>query len=276
MRFFRRKRGRKVPICIFCYHKVGTMLTGKVFGELCEAKRWKFHTLLGKQTKLPRRAGVVLFAHSLIDPRQLGTPYTGIHMIRDPRDVIVSGYLYHRRTAEKWCVNSNHVFKAPIGFPQVPYSQQHRSEDWKIRYLKSLDGKSYQQNLLSRSQHDGLLFEMDHYGLWTIESMKQWQGDKGRILELRFEDLMDRYDETFRRIFAHLGFRGSELELCMEIASRHDLGRKSEREIEEIAHVHSKQTNRWKDYFEPGLKEAFIEKFGDVLIDLGYEKDHSW
>ena len=276
MLFFKKKQGRAIPICIFCYHKVGTVLLSKVFRQISEARNWKLQSLLGKQTQLPQDTDVILLGHSLIDLDNITTPFIGIHIIRDPRDIIVSGYLYHRRTSEKWCVNSDFSLTSPILFPKIPYSQEHRSEEWKIKYLESLRGMSYQENLLSMSQGEGLLFEMNNYGAWTIESMMNWNYDRNNILEIKFENLMHDFDDTFRLIFEFLKFSRSEIKAGSSIASEHDLGRKSAQDIEKMEHVSSTKTTKWKDYFEPDHKEKFINKFGNVLVDLGYEKNNSW
>lgn len=36
------------------------------------------------------------------------------------------------------------------------------------------------------------------------------------------------------------------------------------------------KASSWKDYFTDEHKAAFKERFGDMLIDLGYETDHHW
>lgn len=272
-RFF---RYREIPIYLFCHHKVGTVLFGKVFKEICNANHWQFYTLFGKYDVIPFNADVALFSHSMIDLDHVRTSYTGVHLIRDPRDIIVSGYLYHLRTDEKWCINEDFSPKSPIRFPQVPYSRQHCSEEWKSLYLKSLGGRSYQANLKSLSTDDGLMFEMDHYGSWTIESMLEWNYKRENILELKFEDLMSDFDREFRRIFQHLGFAGDQLEQLMSIASKHDLGRMSVEEKEKMIHVSPGKIQKWKKYFTPKLKEAFLSRFNDVLIKLGYEESNDW
>jgi Sulfotransferase domain len=275
MRLFRRK-SKSIPICIFCYHKAGTVLLGKVFRQICETNNLEFKSLKGKQTEIPPDTDVILFAHSLIDFTHVEKPFVGVHVIRDPRDIIVSGYHYHRQTTEKWCINTDFSTTPPIRFPKVPYSQEHRSEEWKIKYLESLGGISYQENLLRMSQQQGLMFEMNNYGAWTIESMKDWNYGMGNILEIRFENLTNRYDDTFRRIFDHIGFSKSESAVGLKIAALHDLGRKSPEEIEKMRHITSPSGTNWEEYFETQHKEAFLDRFGDVLVRLGYETSNNW
>lgn len=280
MQFFRKifkhKRNPAVPICIFVHHKVGTVLLSKVFGDICREFGWKFKALPGKQYQLPRDIDVALFSHSQIDPNEIETPYVGLHVIRDPRDIIVSGYQYHRRTTEKWCTNSDVTPESPINFPKVPFSQQHRTEDWKAKYLESLNGMSYQDNLLNMSRTDGLLFELQNYGSWTLEGINNWNYDNENILEIKIEDLISDYDKNFLHVFEHLQISKPEIAICMKIASHHNLKNMSDSEVEKVKHVSSRNPSRWKEYFEDIHKQAFLDKFGDTLIELGYEKNNHW
>ncbi len=248
----------------------------QVFKEICKENSLKFTTLLGKQTKIPDGYDVVLFAHSQLDFCCIEEPFVGIHLIRDPRDVIVSGFLYHQCTEEKWCINIDFPSTSPILFPQVPYSQQHKTEDWKKNYLNSLCGKSYQQNLLDRTQAEALLFEIENYGSWTIEDMGAWLYDRKNILEVRFEDLMDSYDVVFEKIFKYVGFDGDMLNRAKNVAIRHDISRKSDSEIRNMKHVSSRRSKKWQQCFEEAHKEVFKSKFGDILIRLDYEINGDW
>lgn len=262
---------RSIPVFIFCYHKVGTILLGKVFRELCKAFDWRFATFAGEVDHIPKRADVVLFQHSIVSHKLLKGAYNGLHFIRDPRDIIVSGYLYHKRCHEKWCVNTNFDSSPPILFPRVPLSQQHRPEHWKREYLRSLCGKSYQQNLKEMTQSDGLLFEMNHYGRWTINQMMQWDYPNPNILTVRFEDLMADYDSTFAGLFSFCGFSDKQKAIALQIAAKEDLNRKTDEEIQADSHISSRQTTKWREFFNDEHIHLFKELFGNAAVRLGYE-----
>lgn len=264
------------PIYIFCHHKCGTVLFGKVFRDICREMGWKFVSYPGKVKSVACDADVVLFMHSLVDEKILSGNYRGIHIIRDPRDIIISGYLYHKRTGEDWCVNKDFSRKKPIMFPAVPFSLEYRSEEWKNCYLDDLNGKSYQDTLLSMSENEGINFEMDHYGKWTIDDMISWNYSNDKIVEVKFEEIMDDYDLAFERIFSHLDFDKEKKDKMIELSKLHDLSRKSDREVKKIGHVSSRNTRRWESYFNGELKQQFCEKFADSLVKLGYEKSNNW
>jgi len=264
------------PVALFCHHKVGTELLSKTFGSISRRMGWRFATLNGQKTELAADADVMLYAHSLIDPFGITKPFAGMHLVRDPRDIIISGYLYHQRTTEAWCTNTNFQQTAVIDFPQVPYSQRWRSESWKRDYLRLLAGRSYQEHLMSLPQNEGILFEMDRYAGWTIQSMASWNYGHPSILELRFEDLMAHYDDNFRRIFQSIGMLDDDIEVALKLAAAHDLSRKDDETIRRMKHVSSPQPQKWRKYFDDELKTAFRKRFGNILIDLGYETSHSW
>ena len=137
--------------------------------------------------------------------------------------------------------------------------------------MGSLNGKSYQEHLLSLSPEEGLMFEMKHYGAWTIESMLEWNYAQAGVLELKFEALLGNYDATFCSVFKHLGFSGKQLAAGMRAAARHDLSKKSAAEVAAIQHVSAKEPSKWRHYFTEEHHAVFRELFGDALVKLGYE-----
>ena len=267
---------KRVPIIVFCYHKGGFTLLNKVFRQVSEENGWKLSVQIGKQAQLPMVSDVIIWSHPVVNLNNVKIPFIGVHFIRDPRDIIVSGYLYHCRTKEAWCVNTDFSLTPPIMFPRVPMSQQYRSEDWKINYIKSLENKSYQSNISNLPQYEGLLFEMNNYGAWTINKMQEWDYSRDNILEVKFEDLMANYDLTFQSVFEYLNFSKAQIESALNIVTEHDLGRKSDEEIAKMDHVFSRKTTKWRSYFEQGHKTVFLDKFGEALINLGYETSNTW
>jgi len=93
-------------------------------------------------------------------------------MVRDPRDIWVSSYLYHLRTREAWCTNTTFDASPPIVYPRVDYSFQHRSEEWKRAWLDRLGGRSYQDNLRGLDRDRGLAFELNGYTDRTLTAMR--------------------------------------------------------------------------------------------------------
>src|SRR3954466_12518100 len=93
------------PACalVHCaHHKVGTVWWGNILRAVAQRCGVGYAEI--SRGNVPGSAAVYLFQHSRHFDRApfTGRPFRGTHMIRDPRDVLVSGYFYHLWTAERW------------------------------------------------------------------------------------------------------------------------------------------------------------------------------
>lgn len=262
----------KLPIYIFTHHKTGTVLATNVLKEVSDLLGLKFCRVYGYCDETPSGFDVVVFEHSLVSDKILSSDFKGIHIVRDPRDVLVSGYQYHRRTKELWC-NTNPVtigLTDDIKFPFVPYSCEHKSLQWKKKYLEGLNGLSYKDNLLRLDIKEGLAFELERYASWTIEDMASWNYRLHHILEVKMEDILKSYDSVFTQIFEHLGFGSKLRKRALEIAMSHDLNRMSESEIQANKHIQSTNPSKWKNMLDDEALRIFNEKYGESLEKIGY------
>jgi hypothetical protein len=179
--------------------------------------------------------------------------------------------LYHLRTREEWCTNTDFDLSPPIGYPRVDYSLQHRPEAWKRRWLERLGGKSYQANLLERSRDDGLAFELDGYTGCTLEVMRDWWLTVAEVMDIKLEDIMRDYDGRMRIIFQHLGFSDTQCELALELAAEQDVRRMSDAAVESSEFIYSRQISKWADMLLPAQVDEFERRHGDLIRRLGYD-----
>jgi hypothetical protein len=265
------RRKKDIPIYLFCHHKTGTNLLSRVFRDICLRERWSF-VVEPYQVESPPDGDIVLFQNSTINPRLIKTPFFGIHMIRDPREVIVSGYFYHKKTHEPWCISKDFNQEGPpTGWP-VPMFMQHKSKVWADNYISSLGGLSYREHLNQMSQEDGMTFEMKNLSSWTIRNMLDWQYDNPSILEIKMEDVRVDYDKAFSRMFDHLEFEPRRKRISMRCARYHDVGRMSPSQLKRTVHVRTKEVATWNDHFSDDHKMLFKELFGaDCCSLLRYE-----
>lgn len=193
--------------------------------------------------------GIYLDHHCHFPQSLLNTDMRGFRIIRDPRDVVISGAHYHVRSDEAWLSRPSDLH----------------------------DGQSYQAAL---SAHVGwperYAFEMQWVAKATTGAMIE---DADRLPEaiqlVRYEDLMSEdADETFRALIISLGFDAQEQDALMRSFERHSLRGASA--SEQSAHVRSGKIAQWKHTYTRALGEAFLTAMGDALIVLGYENDHSW
>ena len=142
--------------------------------EVSEKIGWRYSSTMGVATNIPSKTDLLHVIHGTVSDSFFQSRNKGVRIIRDPRDVIVSGYLYHQRCSEKWCVNSD--FSNPSRpFPQVPWPLVDADLAAKEEFVSRLDGLSYQEKISSLSKAEGLIFEMDGFAKITIDEMIRWK-----------------------------------------------------------------------------------------------------
>ena len=171
-----------------------------------------------------------------------------IHLIRDPRDVVISAMHYHKASRESW-------LHEPIpGYDDLTYQ----------RALQQMPSRSAQS-----------IFEMENSSASTLRDMAGWRYDRANCFEARYEEL--RQDSTlvyWRRIMGFLGFDAA----AAAIGSRRfwqnslfgGLSRLGNR------HVRSGAVAQWRREFTPDLGNAFLKRFPGLLQALGYETGDAW
>ncbi len=238
------RRALPYKILVGTHHRAGTMWIGGIFRKIARDLALEFFS--GSQPDLPRNFDIFFQNHSVIDFSRLSFEYRGVHVIRDPRDVIVSGCFYHQKASERWL----HVPREKFG--GLTYQQ-------KINALPSLD--------------DQLMFEMEYHGD-PVRDMVAWSYTNPNFIEVRYEDLRaDTSLTLFRRIFTFLGFPAEVIPRLLQIAYDNSL---FSGKVRNSVHVRSGDVGQWRRYFKPAHRARFLELFGDALITLGYEQNHDW
>ena len=209
--------------------------------------------------------------------------YLGVHVIRDPRDIIVSAYFSHR--------NSHPV-------DDLPHLQQHR------------------ERLRACSLEEGLLLEME-FSNEEINSMGEWDYTQPNVLELCMEDLTGQPYKGFLEIFGFLGLlqadephrllQESEVfmnQLRNRVAGRYKWLIRARRpmkatgqlvlgtvysqrfeskthgrprgETDENKHYRTGIPGDWVNHFTPSVIDLFKASYGNLLVRIGYEDDTAW
>jgi hypothetical protein len=236
----RQKTSLATKIFVGTHHKTGTVLAKGIFEGLADQRGLRFLNV-SRGMPVAGQWDILFDAESQFDVCSLGMPLLGVHLIRDPRMVVVSAALYHMHASEKW-----------LQKPQPEFG-----------------GLTYQQKIrLLGSDRERFLFEMDHSAS-VINDMLEWVA-KGYpwCMNVKLEDLMtDDGMKTYTKMFRHLGFEGDLLTDALDVAYKKSVFNPSH---PDSPHIRSRVVEAWQSYFDESLHAAFREKFGDTCERLGY------
>ena len=172
--------------------------------------------------------------------------------IRDPRDLVVSGYFYHKRGAEAWT-----TIPAP------------RPEDWyfangAVPEGLHTDNRSFAELLRAIPEEDGLLAEIE-FRRFHFESMAAWPATHPDIMTFRYEDIVGHEVLVFRRLFDFYDLSPVERRLGHWFARRYSTTRRPA-----DPHVRNPAPGQWRTHFTPRVKRVFDDKYGALVEQLGY------
>lgn len=186
----------KNKILVGTHHKTGTVWFLSIFREIANRLGLNFVAHTHEDPEPHGRWDIFQNHHSVFDFAKLGE-YRGLHVIRDPRDQIVSATHYHVTSSEAWLHEPREEF----------------------------GGLAYQEKLNSfTSFDDKILFAMEGSAYHNIMSMRDFNYYEKRFFTAQFEDLIQDYNlERFEQIFHFLGFRGITTGWCLVAAYRNSL-----------------------------------------------------
>jgi len=237
----------------FAHHKCLTVYFHRVLSRASRILGVPFLASPGDLSELPDEPHLVLSHDSALPYPDQPSVRTS-HVIRDPRDIVVSGYFYHRRTDEEWCREPNPDHN------DLP------------------DDVSYQAHLNAAEKEEGLIYEMDHVSGRVIEDMATWDYDRPECLEMRFEDIVGNERSAFDSLFHWYGIRPGHARRILRWVQRYSRqGRPGWRALLPNRHIRSTSyVGNWKEHFTPEVKRAFKERYQAALETLGYESSADW
>lgn len=240
------------PIIHRCYHKVGTVWFGRILRHIAAEFGLQFaSTIRGETIKAYEarviRPDILLDLGSHINLEKLPL-YRGSHMVRDPRDLIVSAYFYHKWTNEKWA-----------NVPKAEY-----------------DGATYKEHLNRLPKDEGILLEI-HKSKYWVQHMAEWSFSDPCIMELRYEDLLLDEDAYFPALFKHYGLSDRATDKCVRIAKLYSFENfKRKQKKGAISHLRSGRAQEWQDHFNADHVSLFKSMHPGVVPKLGYAPNDNW
>ena len=201
-----------------------------------------------------RRDRVASVNNRALDLERLGD-FRISRFIRDPRDLVVSGYFYHRRGAEAWT-----TIESPT------------PADWYfangvIPEGLQAAGKSFAQYLQSLPEEEGLIAELEFRAL-HFESMACWPTDHADIVTYRYEDILGHEREVFQELFEFYQLSPIERRLGGWFANRYSIGRRRT-----DPHIRNPASGQWRKHFTPRVRQAFDSRYAALVRQLGYPAD---
>jgi hypothetical protein len=237
------------------YHKCLTVFFGRVMRSALNGFGGyrHFHSDLSQFESERSRYRVTSVNNHALDLGGLGD-YRVSRFVRDPRDLIVSGYFYHRRAAEPWC---------EVVDPT--------DADWTVVNGAApraiAPGESYAACLQRLDQEQGLLAEME-FRAKHFESMRGWPTSDPNVRVWRYEDVLGDERRVMGEVCKHYGLLFPVRMRVRQRATRFDATHAA---AAKDSHVRNPSSGQWKKVFSPRVEEAFMRTWGDLLPLLGYQ-----
>jgi hypothetical protein len=228
------------------FHKTGTVLMRRILVSLCRYTDVVFwdDSCNRRQTE-PESWNICFDNHSSFDSIDESTIFRlpKIIVIRDPRDIIISGAHYHCRANERWLLEP----------------------------MKRFGGKTYKETIRALPDHRSRLkFEMAHTGAETIRRISAIHQDEAfkSAKFVKLEDLMEDFSLLkFHETFSFIGIGPRLLPIALEAAYAHSVfgGATSK-----TGHIRRAAKMQWMEEFDDELLEEFNNRFAGVAEALGY------
>lgn len=226
-------------IVIATHHKVLTVFLSRVFRSFAAITGRSYDLGPGKKLDLSKQ---VLIDHkSTINFASLPEDTFGLHVLRDPRDVLVSSSFYHTKSREAW-------LHQPI---------------------EKFGGRTYQQEINAlASVEERILFEIREATGNNIRSMLAWDYGREGIAEMRYDQLVgEGATANFAQAIEVWPLTDREKRLLAGLFDYFSLagpGTNSK-------HVRNPKPGQWREHFTPRVEAAFREAFPDAIEKLGFD-----
>lgn len=201
------------------------------------------------------RTSVVLLS-DLLDYRVgEGVAYRGSITLREPRDLIVSGYNYHLNTNESWVHDRAYDWSAIGKEDSAADLLGGPPERWR--------GKSYGEVLRSLEKEEGLILEILRVS--PVLRSYRFANEPGR-LRIDYEDILGAEVDAFLRLFDHYGlqpaYRPSVLKTVEQLSAKNQQGKSS--------HIRNPTSGKWKGVLTDKHLDLLSQRFGAIFEKAGY------
>ena len=246
--------GRDGPRYVYAsYHKCATQYTERVLRAVCRRHRLRADTFDARHPSVPRQALrrtdfllLTDYSSGMVDLDTLDA--RGVHVVRDPRDTLVSMYFSHR--------SSHALNHEEIARDRAALADMDASEG--LEYLLSESG----------------------FFRRIMRELAAWDPAARGYHETTFERLTADPLAEFTALLDALGLpvERPALEAILEGVRFAKLRRDwaSRHPNAETNHYRRGRAGDWRNHLEGDVKERFRTRYGPLLIKLGYETSLDW
>ncbi|MEM9801829.1 MAG: sulfotransferase domain-containing protein [Planctomycetota bacterium] len=270
-------------VAFYSHHKCASTWISGTLRAACDEMGWKLAYLPQTRDFGGDLAGyvernkidLVSYVNAEIEHARTLPEHRGFHVVRDPRDVIVSGYFSHKKT------HPTHAWPELI---------------------------PHREKLQKLSKRDGLLEEIE-FSSQFLDPMSSWDYDQPHVLELRQEEFTSDPYRGFLEVFEFLGllddshynkvrWPGYLLSSSLNILHMKSAvvprkkrktipgervlgivydrrfekfaGGRSKGQVDEKSHYRRGKAGDWREHLEDVHIDAFRARYGDLVERLGY------
>jgi SAM-dependent methyltransferase len=173
----------------------------------------------------------------------------GFHVIRDPRDIVISAYFSHLKSHPE------------NGWPELRL--------WR-NYLQSI------------RKDEGLMGEIEYMGR-IFNRLLMWKyGAQPSILEYKFEDLIRNPLPMFTKAFEHMGIVPQVVgydalpPLILKNSFENLSGGRAPGSEDAVHHYRRGVPGDWRNHFTHQHMAYFKALYNPLLLKLGYEESNDW
>jgi hypothetical protein len=242
----------------FGHHKCGSRWIVGILDEVCAELGLRSHehflarTPPGELAAVVRaeRPDFVYYTNAVADTADEMGPVRGFHVVRDPRDILVSAYFSHLHS--------------------------HPVEDWpQLSQIR--------EHLQRRSRSSGLLESFVHQQ-YQFRQMAAWRPRPG-VREVRMEELTAAPEDGFVDVLDSMGLVGHGERQVSEAtvrrivhANRFEVlsGGRAAGQEDETDHYRKGVAGDWVEHFEFVHAVSMAAQWNHLLLGLGYETDPDW